>query len=286
MDFDWKKRMVVSRDKQNPRLERIRIWKDADIGVNLCEASITSHEFPKHSHEYYVIGVIAEGIQTFTHRGTHYHTPTGGMIILNPEDDHTGEPANSQGFLWRAIYPTYDQMVQAASELSSKRLESPLFPSVRVDDPILLRAFSQVHSASREGIDSITRETLFLQFLSVLITRHSNLEVDSKARCRERWVVRKATAYFMENLSENITLGHVAEYLGIDRFRLIREFNHALGLPPHIYRDCLRIREAQRLLDRGLPLVEVALAVGFTDQSHFTKRFKRQIGVTPGQYVR
>ncbi|NJM07352.1 helix-turn-helix domain-containing protein, partial [Candidatus Gracilibacteria bacterium] len=46
----------------------------------------------------------------------------------------------------------------------------------------------------------------------------------------------------------------------------------------------LRIRHAQQLIAAGLPLAEVAYAVGYSSQSHFTTRFRRIIGVTPGRY--
>jgi AraC-like DNA-binding protein len=67
---------------------------------------------------------------------------------------------------------------------------------------------------------------------------------------------------------------------------LARSFERAIGLPPHAYLEGVRIRRARQLLDRGAPLVEVALTVGYPDQPHFTRRFKRFVGITPGQYVR
>ena len=232
--------MPFSGDKHSSRFERSRIWKDADIALNLCDAFYTEHRFPKHSHDYYVVGVIAEGSQTFTHRGIRHHTPTGGMILLNPDDDHTGEPTNSKGFLWRALYPTRDQIMEAAERLGSNRQSLPSFSSVRVDDPLLLRFFNQLHSAARAGANSITRETLFVELLSLLITRHSNLGTTTDARRRERWVVRKAKQLFKENLSQNLTLGEVARHLGSDPFRLVRAFNQELGLPPHVYLESYR----------------------------------------------
>jgi transcriptional regulator GlxA family with amidase domain len=55
-------------------------------------------------------------------------------------------------------------------------------------------------------------------------------------------------------------------------------------VPPHTYLESVRIRHAQQLLVQGLALAEVAYATGFSSQSHFTDRFRRIIGVTPGAY--
>ena len=56
-------------------------------------------------------------------------------------------------------------------------------------------------------------------------------------------------------------------------------------MPPYTYPESVRIRHAQRLIETGKPLAEVAAEVGFSSQSHLTRRFKQIIGVTPGQYA-
>lgn len=263
-----------------------RIWRDDDLRLNLCQASITEHKFPKHAHDYYVIGLIANGRQSFIHRGTEYQTPPGGMITLNPEDDHTGVPVDDQGFSWSAIYPTRDQMKAAVDQLAHGKHANLAFPHVRVDDPVLIASFNRLYAALLNNRSTLVRQTAYVDFLIQLIIRHSNLRVRSTGSYSERWTVIKAKQLFRDHMSENLTLDQVASHLGIDRYRLTREFNQQLGMPPHLYLDCLRVREAQRLLEQRLPLADVAQAVGFSDQSHFTKRFKRQMGVTPGQYLR
>ncbi|PYX26303.1 MAG: hypothetical protein DMG82_02215 [Acidobacteria bacterium] len=67
-------------------------------------------------------------------------------------------------------------------------------------------------------------------------------------------------------------------------FHIARAFSQATGLPPHAYLESLRMRRARELLRSGISVVETALAVGYPDQSHFTHRFRRHTGFTPGQY--
>ena len=57
------------------------------------------------------------------------------------------------------------------------------------------------------------------------------------------------------------------------------------GLPPHQYLIQLRVDAARRLLAAKVPASEVAADVGFADQSHFVRRFKAILDVTPGRYV-
>ena len=57
-----------------------------------------------------------------------------------------------------------------------------------------------------------------------------------------------------------------------------------MGVPPHAYLRQIRIAQAKKLLKSGLSLADVAQTVGFTDQSHLNRWFKRLWGITPGQY--
>ena len=63
-----------------------------------------------------------------------------------------------------------------------------------------------------------------------------------------------------------------------------RLFKEATGLPPHQYVILRRVERAKQFLQAGtdLSLTEVALRAGFSDQSHFSRHFKRFVGVTPG----
>jgi AraC-like DNA-binding protein len=79
-------------------------------------------------------------------------------------------------------------------------------------------------------------------------------------------------------------LDDLAEAVRTRPFSLLRAFKEATGLPPHAYLTTVRVRRARELLDLGMPPARVAAEVGFTDQAHLTRHFKRAVGVTPGAY--
>ncbi len=82
-----------------------------------------------------------------------------------------------------------------------------------------------------------------------------------------------------------MTLGDAAAAAGLGRFRLVRLFRERLGLTPHAYRTGRRVEAAKAMLREGAPPAKVALATGFADQAHLTRRFRQLTGTTPTRYA-
>jgi AraC-like DNA-binding protein/transcriptional regulator with XRE-family HTH domain len=100
------------------------------------------------------------------------------------------------------------------------------------------------------------------------------------------WAVQRARAYLDEQYDRDVPLDELAAFAGTSRFALLRWFSTEVGLPPHSYQLQVRVERARRLLAQGLPGAEVAAAVGFGDQSHLIRQFRRHEGVTPGEFAR
>lgn len=71
---------------------------------------------------------------------------------------------------------------------------------------------------------------------------------------------------------------------GLGKYHLLRTFTKVKGISPHKYLETIRIEKSKKLLEKGVPIVDIALYIGFTDQSHFTNLFKALIGLTPRPY--
>lgn len=94
-------------------------------------------------------------------------------------------------------------------------------------------------------------------------------------------VVAHVEGHFVDELDAETLAGLAG--LSVPHFN--RLFRKVLRLSPMDYVLSLRVQEAQRLLaTTHLSLAEVAAATGFCDQSHFTKRFRKVVGMTPGRY--
>lgn len=84
---------------------------------------------------------------------------------------------------------------------------------------------------------------------------------------------------------ENVLLiEDMAQIIGVSPYYMIRKFKDACGLTPHQFQIQCRVRKAQRLLQEGKSVTEVAYATGFCDQSHFDRCFHKIVGLTPSEY--
>lgn len=85
--------------------------------------------------------------------------------------------------------------------------------------------------------------------------------------------------------AEPLDLDAVAATAGYSRFHFVRLFKQAYGETPGQYLSRRRIERAQELLrSANLTVTEVCMLVGFTSLGTFCTRFKRQVGMTPGEF--
>src|SRR6516165_7954355 len=96
--------------------------------------------------------------------------------------------------------------------------------------------------------------------------------------------LRRVREYIEAHLEETISIEALAGIGRLSKYHFARAFKQSEGLTPHDYLLQCRVRRAQELLaNTDLPLSEIALASGFSDQSHCARRFRERVGITPGR---
>lgn len=112
-------------------------------------------------------------------------------------------------------------------------------------------------------------------------------EVPGSAHPNHPRAVAQALRFIHQNYTNELSLNEIAKAVNLSPFHVARLFKQSLGVSPHQYLIQLRVDSARSLLSAGSgehSLAEVASAVGFADQSHLTRHFKRLVGVTPRQF--
>ena len=265
--------------------EWTKLSHNAQLDIGLLHAYFVQHAYPRHSHDYYVISLIESGHQSFTHKGSKYFTPPGGVILINPDTVHTGEAADSQGFELHSIYPTVSHMEAAVFELTGRPKALPFFKDVRTDDRWTRNSILALCKVLSQPADPLECESRFLWALTQFIKRYADVAHTEPELGPEKKAVAQARSYIEESFSRGVSLTALAQHVALSPYYLLRVFRAEVGMPPYAYLESLRVRHAQRLIEAGKSLAEVALEVGFSSQSHLTRQFKRIIGVTPGQYA-
>ena len=87
-----------------------------------------------------------------------------------------------------------------------------------------------------------------------------------------------------KHYDHKVSLADLTVLTGLNKHYLNETFEAQVGLTPHVYQRHLRLQRAKRLLQVGHPPAQVAYWVGFADQSHLNRHFKRYTGMTTGQY--
>jgi AraC-like DNA-binding protein len=161
-----------------------------------------------------------------------------------------------------------------------------------------LRAFTKMSRSLKEKLFEVIRvvrpgpsalelQSAMVDFVNVmageLLEESTGVaaSVDAGLRAAER--IRECLHY---DTAATVDLSTLAKQVGVSRYQALRLFKRRYGLPPHTYQLSVRLALAQKALREGHQPVEVATQYGFVDQSHFTRHFKRLLGVTPAQYAR
>jgi transcriptional regulator GlxA family with amidase domain len=97
--------------------------------------------------------------------------------------------------------------------------------------------------------------------------------------------LRRVREFIETHLEESISIQALANIAGLSMYHFARAFKQSEAVTPHDYLIHRRVQRARDLLaGTDLPLSEIALASGFSDQSHCARRFREHVGVTPSSY--
>lgn len=244
-------------------------------GVELYHAHITRHAFDSHTHDAYGIGAIISGAQRFRYKGQQQLAPAASLVMMNPDELHTGEAACEQGWQYRMIY-----FEPALLEALTGRQGGWFTDPVRYD-PDRARTLSQLIARLWQTEDTLAHHSLLLQAAETFLpyTHYASAEkTDQNPRFQQ---VRE---YLHDNYSDSITLGSLARLASLSRYHFLRQFKAQYHVTPHQMLMAIRLWRAKQYLTQGLPPSEVAHLCGLTDQSHLNRTFALRYGTTPGRY--
>ncbi|MCP4274974.1 MAG: AraC family transcriptional regulator, partial [Gammaproteobacteria bacterium] len=214
------------------------------------------------------------GAQRFYRDGSNHLAPRDSIILVNADQVHDGHSAAEGGWSYQAMYPTPELFDTIADELKGARSGLPYFSDPVVHDPYMANQTRQLFQVLHHSDSTLERETHLLHILAAIVQRHGKSRVQLNDLGHEPVSISRVREYLDVHFEENISIQTLAALVDLNPFYLTRLFKHVVGLPPHAYQVQRRVQRAKKLIQCQMPLAEVAVQCGFTDQSHLSRHFK------------
>jgi AraC-like DNA-binding protein len=233
-------------------------------------------------HERYAFGVCRKVAAGVRYRGVEEEIHDGSVVLREPGETlcntFVAKPAD-----FKMLFVDPSLVENAARELD----HSGTFhfaPFAINNDPDLFRTLDRLCDSIEASCSALEQESLFAATL-VALARHTERKTDALEVRNGKRAVEHAKVYLRERFNESVSLKELAAACGLSRFRLVHVFTKEAGLSPHAYQLHVRVERARSFLQKGISPTIVAANLGFADQSHFTRHFKRIMHVTPTQYA-
>ncbi|MDO7418673.1 AraC family transcriptional regulator [Acinetobacter baumannii] len=242
--------------------------------------------YKSHSHPTFSIGAIDEGNSVFQSSfGTAQKISAGTLVIAPAHVEHSCNPMPNQAWSYQMLHLDLAWLNQLYSEFQEQGLDLhiPQHKPLIIKDESLYEAFTEMNETLFDAQKLIfEKEQALLHCLIHLLLPHFILEEIQKPQ-----YLYKDFLNLIDVISSSegfISLEELAQRVGLSRYAIIRLFKANVGLTPHAFQINLKINQAREQLKQGVPLAELAVNLGFSDQSHFHKAFKAHTGVTPRQF--
>lgn len=227
---------------------------DQNIEVVIYKNSLRSYHVHTHA-DHYTVGVIQNGTIEIINNGTVTTCSNGEYFVISPDTAHSFRAIDSSAYdmisiCIKADYLFNNDFESIINVLNSllERLKTGM--TDQINDALI------VLYAGLTGVSDNTRRTYSEEIKRQLMLSPEN-------------------PLSVEDMSQNVC---------VSPYHMIRQFKTEMGLTPHQFQIQSRIRKAQKMLQEGLTVTEVAFNTGFCDQSHFDRCFKRIVGIAPNEY--
>ncbi len=234
--------------------------------------------YKKHSHSQLSIGYIEAGETLTQYYGKQWKLQQGDLILLAPQKVHNCNPATKQGRSYCMLYLDKQWCLQQLSCIYSQPVSAFHCDHVVFQDDIIA---TKMH-ALMQGVEDNQQEKwlieqIAMQVLSAYCTINPKVTPPSP-------LVTKVRELLLRQIENPDCLIDIALQFSQSPETIIRAFTKQLGISPKAYLNNVRIEKSKLLLQQGETIVDTALQLGFTDQSHFHKTFKNYCAMTPKQY--
>lgn len=233
--------------------------------------------FTKHYHDTYTIGITHSGLFKSINLNTSINSYKNSTRVVNPYDVHHG---NSESWSYTNFYPSIELMKSVYKQIYMES-KIPLFNKHILEDIILYKSLLNLFLSIYHKEDTMKIETNLISSLSYLIKNYTNSTKEDSLCFNQKGIISTSLEYINDTINENINLDTLANVSKLSKYHFLRVFKQHTGLTPHHYILTLKVQKARNMIIQGNGLLNTSYELGFSDQSHFIRNFRKIYGYSP-----
>ncbi len=238
--------------------------------------------YHSHAHDEFSFGVIDAGQAVYKNQTQQHSIGQGLSVTINPGDVHSCNPKQGQ-WSYRMLFVESAWVGQVQQEMLACPASDYLaFERQLVSDKQTYALLNQLFLKIQLEQNPLEQESLLLAFFEQQFASQQRFRSDVSSVAKPQ--LQRVRECIQDQLQHNLSLSELAAIAGLSRYHLVRSFKQVYGLSPHAFQLNQRINRAKGLLREGRSIVDTANQLGFADQSHFQRNFKKRIALTPRQY--
>lgn len=261
-------------------------WRSPQIPYLESRYSANGHTcYTQHTHREFSIGLVESGKSHAQIGGQHLLLQPGDLVLINAEEVHACNPQANSSWSYHMLYFDPEWWRETAWELTD-RPGAELFPKTVISGSHLGTALAHINFGfiGQSPPQESYWESRLLEWLSQLLEINPGQSPISGQTAKEYATVENLKSYLHSHLESTVQLKELCDIAHRSPGAVIRLFKCHTGMTPYAYLQNHRINRVKSLLRTGQPITEVAQSLGFADQSHLNRVFKRHVATTPRRY--
>ncbi len=251
------------------------------LGLETCRYRGPLPPIAVHAHAQYQLTLYAGAPRRFNVAGHRFTGDTRTSVIIEADEPHASVPIDDEHTALRTFYVD-PRMMQAAADAVWHGRGTVAFVGPCLTDESTVAMLHAAHRSLEDG--GLEGDVSFCAALEQLVRRHAAPSGPARKLARSDCRTEQVRDLLVDRVAENVRLDELARVAELSPFHLIRLFRLRYGVTPFAYQRNVRVERARDALRCGQSLAEIAANLGFADQSHLGRAFRKVMGATPGQY--
>ncbi len=239
----------------------------------------------KHSHDTVSIGANEDGATELTCKDDICRLDVGSLLLINPFEVHCCNPIKNQARTYHMMFLDPKWCYKIQKDIFQEDIKEFVpFKKTILKSQKLYEEYIQTNKFLYTNSFYLEKEEKLLNFLMKIFSTECSIKEDIYNKKGDDKIFKKTKEFIDKNINENITLLEIENEVKVNQYKIIRIFKDKIYLTPHAYLMNSKINKAKELIKKGVDISDVYFLLGFFDQSHFIRNFKKIVAVTPKQY--